>query len=123
MIWPAGNEAVTVDGILGGNSSIDSLCRGVAQDAMVELQSSLIITLGQYCDAPLKSDRLLERIVRNCQGLMEEKMVCTVTFVEVLDDRDGFRDALCSSEFSQTGGHSQRVGIKHIDMKVTLHCI
>ncbi|KAL3934082.1 MAG: hypothetical protein SGBAC_010121 [Bacillariaceae sp.] len=117
VVWPTeatyGSSEQTND-----QTSIDSLSRAIAQDAMVELQSSVIISLGEEFDCGGSDDGLWTRVMTHCEGLIEEKMVCTISFVEILDGRDRFRDLLLDgSEQRQNGGGS--IGIRHVDMKLS----
>lgn len=90
-------------------STMDSLGRAVAQDALIEHQSSLVISMGQTSSCIGMKDGLWPKIVSHCQALMEEKSVCTLTMVEILEDKDSFRDLL--------NRKNKDVSIRHVDMK------
>lgn len=107
-MWPQTHEIV--DGVEASDqfSTMDSLSRAIAQDAMVELQSSLVISLGQESSCIGEGDSMWTRIIAQCQSLMEEKTVCTMSLVEVLEDRDNFRDLLNSD--------NTEVTTRHVDM-------
>ncbi|CAJ1953523.1 unnamed protein product [Cylindrotheca closterium] len=107
VVWPTMGSSVSFDSS-NDQSSVDSLSRAIAQDAMVELQSSVIISLGAQFDGEGSDEGLWTRVIAHCQGLMEEKMVCTISFVEILDERDNFRDLLCGSNIRKLNSGSVR---------------
>ena len=123
VIWPETESFDDSSDPINDQSSIDSLSRAIAQDAMVELQSSVVIGLGgEQFTLGGNEDSLWTRVLGHCQGLMEDKMVCTISLVEILDERDSFRDLLLDAR-----GDSQAVdgniGIRHVDMKLSSHSV
>eukprot|EP00980_Cylindrotheca_fusiformis_P017656 scaffold5529_cov117-Cylindrotheca_fusiformis.AAC.33 len=88
---------------------MDSLSIAVAQDAMVELQSSLVISIGQTFSCIGDGDSIWTRVISHCQDLMEEETVCTMSLLEVLEDRDNYCDLLNSD--------NKDVAARHVDMK------
>jgi chromosome segregation ATPase len=109
IMWPTSQDIADGEETSDHFSTMDSLSRAVAQDAMVELQSSLVISLGQTSSCIGDGDSMWTRVISQCQGLMEEKTVCKMSLVEVLEDRDSFRDLLNSD--------NKDVAMRHVDMK------
>lgn len=95
-------------------STMDSLSRAVVQDALVERQSSLLISMGQApaCIEPQQnfdSSCLFAKIVAHCQRLMEPKAVATISMVELREEKDSFRDLF--------NRKNKAIFIRHHDMK------
>jgi len=88
--------------------TIDSLGRAAVQDAVVEFQSSLIISVGQASSCIGGKDSLFKQVISHTTSLMEDKTVCTISLVEMLEDRDNFRDLLDEK--------NKNIALRHMDM-------
>ncbi|KAG7367528.1 myosin heavy chain [Nitzschia inconspicua] len=84
-------------------NTMDALSRAVSQDALVEHQSSLLISLGQEAscigtDSDAEQLGLWTMILNQCHALVETKGMLRLSMVEVLEDKpDSFRDLLFHS--------------------------
>ena len=90
-------------------STLDSLSRAVTQDALVEFQSSLIISLGQGNTCMGSEYGVWPRVINHCQAWMEEASVCTLSMYEILEEKDCFRDLL--------NRRNKDLSLRHVDMK------
>jgi len=93
--------------------TMDSLSRAVAQDALGEGQSSLLISMGQAptCvgDGYDKQNCQLSKIIALCRRLMEPKSAVTVSIVEIREGKNSFIDLVNPS--------NKQVYLRHVDMK------
>jgi hypothetical protein len=110
VMWPSYDEGTqNADQF----STMDSLSRAVVQDAVVERQSSLLISMGQAptCLGGTYEQKTcqLAKIIAHCQRLMEPKSVATVSMVELKEGKNTFRDLL--------NRRNTQVSIRHVDMK------
>ena len=112
VMWPPQEQPQGPEGAAADPSlfrTMDSLSQAVSQDALVEHQSSLVISMGQAASCMGTEDGLLwPKIISQCQALLEDKSVCTLSMVEILEDKDQFRDLL--------NRHNKDVSIQHVDM-------
>jgi chromosome segregation ATPase len=76
--------------------TMDSLSRAAAQDAVIENESSLLISLGKEASCIGNQENgLWPKILTHCQAIMETQAVITLSMVEVLENKpDSFRDLL-----------------------------
>lgn len=108
VMWPDQGQEKTADQF----STMDSLSRAVAQDALVERQSSLLISTGQApaCVDPTQNDVcLFSKVIKYCQALMEPKAMATISMVELRDEKDAFQDLI--------NPKNKQVYLRHVDMK------
>jgi chromosome segregation ATPase len=109
VMWPSQSQDEDPQPDVDEFSTIDSLSRAVTQDALVEHQSSLLISLGQGNTCMGSEDGVWPRVISHCQAWMEEKAVCTLTMYEILDEKDSFRDLL--------NRKNKDISLRHVDMK------
>eukprot|EP00934_Nitzschia_sp_Nitz4_P003186 Nitzschia sp. Nitz4//scaffold6_size259037//69457//74478//NITZ4_001057-RA/size259037-processed-gene-0.8-mRNA-1//1//CDS//3329556842//3176//frame0 len=95
-------------------STIDSLARAVSQDALLEQQSSTVISMGQgpTCIDKSSEESLLSKVISHSLSLMETEIVGSLTMVEIPADKDTFRDLQHDA--------NQEVALRHIDMNGAL---
>ncbi len=108
VMWPDQQQEQHTD-LFG---TMDSLSQAVAQDALMERQSSLLISMGQArtCVDPTSNGTcLLAKIIKCCQTLMEPKAAAIISMVELQEEKDSFRD-LFNKE-------NKQVSLRHVDMK------
>lgn len=115
VMWPTSNDDEQETSAAAPQdqfSTMDSLSRAVVQDALVERQSSLLISTGQAptcVGANFDRNCQLTKVIDHCNRILESKAVATVSMVEIAEGKDTFRDLL--------NRRNKSISIRHVDMK------
>jgi hypothetical protein len=108
VIWPDEHPEGDSDVF----TTMDSLSRAVTHDAVVEHQSSVLISIGQAptcVDPTLDNECLLAKVIKYCRMAIKSEAVATISMVELSDEKHTFRDLF--------NPQNKDVFMRHVDMK------